>query len=208
AIEMAGTIMGTYVSPVLRGRSYVRADDMRKNLRASGWKTVYNRCLIDRIASAKDKKLFERTLADPPELTFDNAKATFGPYLEHPRSHILRGLAEAFVDLDPAYKSHSKVKIGVKGLPKRVIIPNWGSYSGTYGKDKFRDIVNALAAYRGQPLMEWEEFQAIAAAHQAGQDAALDGRKVAWKDRYSEGEYQTINRGMTVRRFANGNAHV
>lgn len=208
AVEMAGTIMGTYVNPVLRGRAYVRADEMRRNLRASGWKALYNRCQIDRIASAKDKKLFERTLADPPELTFGNAKATFGPYLENPRAHILRGLAETFADLDPAYKSHSKVKIGVKGLPKRVIIGGWGEYSGTYGKDKFRDIVNALAAYRGQPLMEHEEFQAIAAAHKAGDDAVLDGRKVAWKDRYREGEYQTLDRGMTVRRFANGNAHV
>lgn len=208
AIEMAGTIMGTYVEPVLRGRAYVYADAMRKNLRASGWKALYNQCQIDRIASAKDKKLFERTLADPPDLTFDNAKATFGPYLENPRAHILRGLAETFADLDPAYKSHSKVKIGVKGLPKRVIIGSWGEYSSTYGKDKFRDIVNALAAYRGQPLMEHEEFQAISAAHGAGEDAILDGRKVAWKDRYREGEYQTLDRGMTVRRFANGNAHV
>lgn len=208
AVEMAGTIMGTYVEPVLRGRAYAHADQMRKNLRASGWKALYNRCQIDRIASAKDKKLFERTLADPPELTFDNAKATFGPYLENPRSHILRGLAETFADLDPAYKSHSKVKIGVKGLPKRVIISSWGDYSGTYGKDKFRDIVNALAAYRGQPLMEHEEFQAISAAHRAGEDAVLDGRKVAWNDRYREGEYQTLDRGMTVRRFGNGNAHV
>jgi hypothetical protein len=208
AVEMAGTIMGTYVEPVLRGRAHVHASDMRKNLRASGWKALYNRCQIDRIASAKDKKLFERTLADPPELTFDNAKATFGPYLENPRAHILRGLAETFADLDPAYKSHSKVKIGVKGLPKRVILSGWGEYSGTYGKDKFRDIVNALAAYRGQPLMEHEEFQAIAAAHNAGDDAVLDGRKVAWKDRYREGEYQTLDRGMTIRRFGNGNAHV
>ncbi|MBN7764088.1 DUF4942 domain-containing protein, partial [Nitratireductor aquibiodomus] len=208
AIEMAGTIMGTFVEPVLRGRAYVFADAMRKNLRASGWKTLYNRCQIDRIASAKDKKFFEKTLVDPPELTFENAKATFGPYLENPRAHILRGLAETFTDLDPAYKSHSKVKIGVKGLPKRVIISGWGSYSGTYGKDKFRDIVNALAAFRGQPLMEHEEFQAIGAAHGAGEDAVLDGRKVPWKDRYREGEYQPLDRGMTIRRFGNGNAHV
>lgn len=208
AIEMAGTIMGTYVNPVLRGRGYVHANEMRKNLLSSGWKAIYGRLNIDRIASAKDKKLFEQTLADPPELNFDNAKATFGPYLENPRAHILRGLAETFADLDPAYKSHSKVKIGVKGLPKRVIIGGWGEYSGTYGKDKFRDIVNALAAYRGQPLMEHEEFQAIAAAHNTGDDAVLDGRKVAWKDRYREGEYQTLDRGMTVRRFGNGNAHV
>ncbi|MBT1154341.1 DUF4942 domain-containing protein [Aminobacter anthyllidis] len=209
AIEMAGTIMGTYVEPILRGKAYVHADNMRKNLVSSGWKAIYSRLNIDRIASAKDKKLFERTLAAPPELTFDNAKATFGPYLENPRSHILRGLAETFADLDPAYKSHSKVRIGVKGLPKRVIISSWGNYSGTYGKDKFRDIVNALAAYRGQPLMEWEEFNAIAMMHRAGGDGILDGREASETDRYGKvTTAQTIDRGMTVRTFSNGNAHV
>jgi len=209
AVEMAGTIMGTYVNPVLLGRAYVHANDMRKNLLSSGWKAIYGRLNIDRIASAKDKKLFERTLADPPELTFDNAKATFGPYLENPRAHILRGLAETFADLDPAYKSHSKVKIGVKGLPKRVIISSWGEYSGTYGKDKFRDIVNALAAYRGQPLMEWEEFNALAIMHRAGGDGTLDGREVTETDRYGKVTViKTLDRGMTVRRFGNGNAHV
>lgn len=209
AVEMAGTIMGTYVNPVLRGRATVSARDMRTNLRASGWKALYNRCQIDRIASAKDKKLFERTLADPPELTFDNAKATFGPYLENPRSHILRGLAEVFADLDPAYKSHSKVKIGVKGLPKRVILSSWGEYSSTYSKDKFRDIVNALAAYRGEPLMDYAEFRAIAVAHRAGEDAVLDGRSYFEPSRYGEPEeVKTIDRGLTVRRFSNGNAHV
>lgn len=209
AVEMAGTVMGTYVDPVLRGKAYVHEREMRKNLRASGWKALYNRCQIDRIASARDKKLFEQTLADPPELTFDNAKATFGPYLENPRQHILRGLAETFADLDPAYKSHSKVKIGVKGLPKRVILSSWGSYSGTYGKDKFRDIVNALAAYRGQPLMEWAEFNAIAMQLRSGGDAILDGREVSETDRYGKVEVaKTYDRGMTVRVFGNGNAHV
>ncbi len=208
-IERAGTIMGTYVAPILRGNSYVHASDMKKNLLSSGWKAIYGRLQIDRIASAKDKRLFERTLADPPELTFDNAKATFGPYLENPRSHILRGLAETFTDLDPAYKSHSKVKIGVKGLPKRVILSNFGSYYGTYGRDKLRDIVNALAAYRGQPLMENSEFNAIDRAHRLGEDAILDGRVYVSEERYGKAdEYQTFDRGITIRKFGNGNAHV
>ncbi|MCO5072085.1 MAG: DUF4942 domain-containing protein [Rhizobiaceae bacterium] len=191
AVEMAGTIMGTYVNPVLRGKAYVFADEMRKNLRASGWKALYNRCQIDRIASAKDKKLFEQTLADPPELTFDNARATFGPYLENPRSHILRGLAETFADLDPAYKSHSKVKIGVKGLPKRVILSNVGGYE-SYGRNKLRDIVNALASYRGEPIAEHAEFSEIDNLHSY--------------IRATEGD-ATV-RGLTVRKFKNGNAHV
>ena len=205
-LELAASVQGKYVSPVTRHRPHISARDLRENLLKSGWKAIYDRLQIDMIATAKDKKLFERTLEQPPELTFDNAKATFGDYLMRPRYHILRGLAEVFADLDPAYKSHSKVKIGVRGLPKRVII-HWGEYSG-YGRDKFRDIVNALAAYRGQPLMTNDEYGAIQAAHSAGEDAVLDGRQIEWKDRYREGTYQTLNRGLTIRKFANGNAHV
>lgn len=208
AIEMAGTVMGTYVGPVLRTRGYPQAREMQKNLLQSGWKAVYNRLNIDEIASANDKRLFERTLADPPPLTYDNAKATFGPYLENPRAHILRGLAETFSGLDPTYRSHSKVKIGVKGLPKRVILSGFGSW-GSYGFDKLRDVVNALAAYRGQPLMTQDELQAVGMAHRLGEDAILDGRAYRSEERYGkQDEYQTFPRGVTVRKFGNGNAHV
>src|SRR5690606_17542668 len=126
-IESAGVVMGTYVSPVLRGRSYVNARDMQKNLLQSGWKAIYNRLNIDMIASANDKRLFERTLADPPALTPETVRSTFAHYYADPRKHILRGLAEAFASLDPAYRSHAKVKIGVKGLPKRVILHSVGA---------------------------------------------------------------------------------
>lgn len=208
AVEMAGTIMGTYVNPVLRGRAHVSANDMRKNLRASGWKALYNRCQIDRIASAKDKKLFERTLADPPELTFDNAKATFGPYLENPRSHILRGLAEVFADLDPAYKSHSKVKIGVKGLPKRVIISGLGSIHG-YGRDRLRDVLNALAAYQGKPLIEYHELSLILEDGDALRVTREVPKGNTKRERDNSDETETIiGRDVWLKRYANGNGHL
>ncbi|PWL18843.1 SAM-dependent methyltransferase [Falsochrobactrum shanghaiense] len=208
AVEMAGTIMGTYVNPVLRGRAHVSANEMRKNLRASGWKTLYNRCQIDRIASAKDKKLFERTLADPPELTFDNAKATFGPYLENPRSHILRGLAEVFADLDPAYKSHSKVKIGVKGLPKRVIISGLGSIHG-YGRDRLRDVLNALAAYQGKPLIEYHELSLILEDGDTLRVTREVPKGNTARQRAGSDETETIiGRDVWLKRYANGNGHL
>ena len=191
AVGMAGTVMGTYVAPVLRGSAYVYADDMRRNLLQSGWKAIYSGLQIDRIPSANDKRLFEQTIAAPPPLTFENAKATFGPYLENPRQHILRGLAETFAGLDPAYRSHSKVKIGVDGLPKRVVIQNFGGY-GSYGRDKLRDILNALAAYRGEPLVEHADF------------AAIDGLHSYIETRAGEA---TI-RGQKLRKFKNGNAHL
>lgn len=205
-LELAASIQGKFVAPVTRHRPYLSARELRSNLLKSGWKAVYDRLQIDRIASAKDKKLFERTLEDPPELTFDNAKATFGDYLMRPRYHILRGLAEVFADLDPAYKSHSKVKIGVKGLPKRVIV-HWGGYRG-YGRDKFNDMANALAAYQGKPPIEYAEIAAVNECHHRGEDGILDGRPVGKIKTGQDESYIPPNRGLTVRKFGNGNAHV
>jgi SAM-dependent methyltransferase len=185
ALQMAGTVWGQYVEPI-GSQSYLHADRIRKNLLISGWKAVQARLEIDRIASAKDKQRFERDLANPPLLTLDNAKATFGDYLMRPRFHILKGLAEAFVDLDPAYKSHSKVKIGVEGLSKRIILTGWGEYNSGYGVDRFQNIVNALATYQGRPHIAWTEVREV--------------------DR--TGDTPMPERGLTVRRYLNGNAHI
>jgi hypothetical protein len=180
-IESAGCVMGTYAEPVLRGRSYVHASDMRRNLLKSGWKAIYNRLNIDMIASANDKRLFERTLADPPPLTAEIVRSTFAHYYANPRLHILRGLAEAFADLDPAYKSHAKVKIGVKGLPKRVILSGFGGWSG-YGRDRVRDILNALALYQGKALLNHDELSAL--WHST--DALKESRDI-WLKKYENG---------------------
>lgn len=205
-LEIAASVQGKYVSPITRHRPHVYASELRSILLKSGWQAVYDRLQIDRIASAKDKKLFEQTMQSPPELTFDNAKATFGDYLMRPRFHILRGLAEVFADLDPAFKSHSKVKIGVKGLPKRIII-YWGDYGG-WGRDKFRDVANAIAAYQGKPGIEYAEFSQMDACFKAGEDAILDGKPIVTYRSGKEEEYTPPARGLTVRKFANGNAHV
>jgi hypothetical protein len=208
-LEMAACIQGKFVGNITRHRPFIYPDELRKNLLKSGWKAIYDRLQIDMIASAKDRKLFERTLEDPPALTFDTAKATFGDYFIRPRFHILRGLAETFADLDPAFKSHSKVKIGVKGLPKRVIISNVGSW-GSYGRDKIRDMVNALAVFNGLPLMDSAEFGSLDKlhgiyGHQAG-EVALDGsHHVTVVD---GAEKKAPDRGLTIRKFQNGNAHV
>jgi hypothetical protein len=206
ALQMAGTVQGCYVEPI-GSKSHLYASSIRKNLLSSGWRAIYNRLDIGRVASAKDKQLFERTIADPPPLTMDTAKATFGDYLIRPRYHILRGLAEAFTDLDPAYKSHAKVRIGVKGLPKRIILQGWG-YSG-FSRDKLRDILNALAAYQGKPHVEYIEIAEMDAELRMGRDAAFCSR-VLQRHVIGDGdrEYLAPDRGVTVRGFANGNAHI
>ncbi len=204
-LQMSATVMGQFVENI-GSRSFLHANVIRKNLLKSGWKAVYERLEIGRVATAKDKQLFERTIADPPALTLETAKATFGDYLVRPRFHILRGLAEVFSDLDPAFKSHSKVKIGVKGLPKRLILRGWGDYSYEYVRDRFRSIVNALANYQGLPHITYDEETAIGRAHLNRDDAVLDGRMVI-KAVDSE-EVFGPDRGLTVRKFENGNAHL
>lgn len=207
-LEMSACVGGAYGGTVFgRGAPSIYEKDLRKILLVSAWKAIYSRLNIDRLASAKDKRKWESTFADPPPLTMDNAIATFGDYLMRARWHLLRGLAEVFSDLDPAYKSHSKVKIGVKALPKRVIISGFGGY-GSYGRDKLRDIVNALAAYRGQTLMEHAEFDAIDAAHRRGEDAHLDGRPIKAYRGGKDVEWTPPDRGVWIRRFHNGNAHL
>ncbi|MBY0391838.1 MAG: DUF4942 domain-containing protein [Novosphingobium sp.] len=207
-LDMAATVQGTYVERVAQ-RPYLHVDTLRRNLLKSGWRAVYQRLQIDAIASAKDRKLFEQALANPPPLTVETAKATFGDYLIRPRFHILRGLAEAFCALDPAYKSHSRVRIGVKGLPKRVVLNHWGGFSSTYGRERFEDMANALAAYRRQPPVEWCEMLDIDDQHKAGSDAVMNGRVLKrYRNAGQEEEYHAPNRGLTIRKFGNGNAHV
>lgn len=213
AIEMAGCVMGTYAEPVLRGRAYVNAGDMRKNLLKSGWKAIYNRLNIDMIASANDKRLFERTLADPPPLTAEIVRSTFAHYYADPRKHILRGLAEAFAGLDPAYRSHAKVKIGVKGLPKRVILHNvagYGSPHGSYGRDRLRDILNALAAYQGKPLLTHAELAAILDDGDALRiDQEIPDRSQSKWERERDPKFvKVIGRDVWLKRYSNGNGHL
>jgi hypothetical protein len=213
AIETAGCVMGTYAEPVLRNRSYVHANDMRRNLLKSGWKAIYNRLNIDMIASANDKRLFERTLADPPPLTPNVVRSTFAHYYANPRLHILRGLAEAFVDLDPAYKSHAKVKIGVKGLPKRVILHNvaaYGSPHGSYGRDRLRDIINALATYQGKPLLTHTEIGLILENGDALRvtQEHPDPSQSKYERERNPKFVTVIGRDVWLKRYSNGNGHL
>lgn len=209
AIEAAGCVMGAYAEPVLRGKAYVYAESMRKNLLKSGWKAIYTGLNVETIASANDKRLFEQTMADPPPLTYDTARATFGKYLMNPRQHILRGLAETFSSLDPAYKSHSKVKVGVAGLPKRVILSNVHGY-GSWGRDKMRDIINALAAYQGKPLVTHAELTMLEKDGEALRVTSEHPDPFQSKyDRERDPKMvRTIGRDIWLKTFANGNGHL
>lgn len=185
-------------------------------LLASAWKHVYAGLNIEKIASAKDRSQFATSLEKPPEFTLDNIRATFADYVGNSRFHILKGLAEAFADLDPAYKSHSKVRVGVTGLPKRVVINNIGSYFSSYGWDKIRDIINALAGYQGKPHVDGKDMAALREngdALRVTQEVPDTNVSTSERRRRKElGEPEktvlVFGRGIWLKTFKNGNGHL
>lgn len=150
SVKINSCIKGHYAGSPLKGHMSLYKEDMKRILNSSAWQAFYKDSNVYKLCTPKEKSIFERELNNPPEFTIDNLKATFGKYIENPRYHMLRALAETFGDLDPAYKSHEKVKIGVKGLPKRVIISK--TYFSHYHSDKLLSIINALKIYQNSPL--------------------------------------------------------
>lgn len=200
ALRMAATIGGTFGN-VSINTGNVDLRQLKRSLLCSAWKHVYDVLQIDRLASAKDKRRFEQSIADPAPFTLDNIRATFGHYIADPRGSILRGLAEVFSDLDPAYKSHEKVKIGVAGLPKRIVIANVGGF-GSWGKDRLESVINALAVYQGKPLITWPEMDALL----KDGEALLVTREIP--SREADNPITWIGRGIRLKRFQNGNGHL
>jgi 2-polyprenyl-3-methyl-5-hydroxy-6-metoxy-1,4-benzoquinol methylase len=89
-----------------------------------------------------------------------------------------------------------------------VIVENVGGW-GSYGLDKVKDIVRALALYRGQEVIQPGEFRKLEAlhglwGHKAG-EVVFDGNHI---DQKVDADVRAPERGITVRKFKNGNAHV
>ena len=207
-LRAAACVQGYHGQETIVDARGIELSTLTANLTRSGWLAVWDQLNVGDIASAKDKKLWAQSMASPVAPTLDNLRATFANYLDNPRQTILRGLAEAFADLDPAYKSHEKVKIGVKGLPKRVILTYMTSFYASSGGDKLRDILNALAAYQGKPLLTHQEHSLI----MRDGDALRDGGEHECPHQSKwEAEKKMIKvsaRGIWLKRFSNGNGHL
>ncbi len=185
-MQSAATIGGSYVGEIVRSMSAPSERTALERLLQSAWRHVYDGLNIGKIATAKDRSQFDLALQNPPPFTIDNLRATFGHYVKDPRHHILKGLAECFCGLDPAYRSHSKVKIGVAGLPKRVILNAVGDYG--WGMDRLTDMINALNTYCERPMIGYNEIRDLVKSSRNGKGA----------------EYH----GLTIYHYKNGNAHV
>lgn len=199
-IVSAATIGGAYPGFTLDvGRLDDR--DIERALLRSAWRHFYELYNLEQIASAKDKARIKRMFEQPPPFTLDSLRAEFGDYIADPRGSVLRGLAEVFGGLDPAFKSHERMKIGVKGLPKRVIISSVTAHG--WGKDRVRDVLNALAAYQRKPLLTYRELCEI--VERNGEALRFDG--VLPAGRY-EKEQPVVGRGVWLKTHANGNGHL
>lgn len=201
-LKMAATIGGTWGNTTINTGN-VWDTTLQDSLLKSAWRHVYDGLNIEAIASAADKRRFQQAMEKPAPFTIDNIRGTFGRFVADPRGNILRGLAEVFCDLDQAYKSHDKVKIGVAGLPKRIILSNVSDYG--WGRDRLMNVLNAIAAYQGKPLVTWPEISALL----SDGDALLTTRTIEKPQRYGEPEkIPVIARGVRLKRFQNGNGHL
>jgi hypothetical protein len=199
AIKAACCIGGTFPPDRLETGRITKTDAQRILLK-SAWRHLYQYYKLPDIIPAADKRRLEMMFEKPPSFTVDNIRSEIGDYVADPWGTILRGLAEVFATLDPAFKSHEKVKIGVKGLPKRVILSNVSGY-GTWGRDRLRDILNALAAYQGKPLVEYAEIEALM---KDGQALLREWCQID----HSGKPHDYPARGIWLKRFQNGNGHL
>ncbi|HEY6030483.1 MAG TPA: DUF4942 domain-containing protein [Gaiellaceae bacterium] len=200
ALKMGATVGGTF-GDVSIDTGDVSEDSLRRCLLRSAWKHVYEAMNIKLLASPRDKKRFAQSLADAPPFTLDNLRATFGDYVKNPRRSMLRAFAEVFCDLDPYYKSHEKMKVGVKGLPKRIILSNVGGYS-SWGRERLEATLNALAVMQGKPTVTYREIEALLKR----EDALLADGEIPG-GRYEE-PVKVVGRGVRLRKHGNGNGHL
>lgn len=217
-LHASATIGGSYGGALFRHSDPTPGEQaVRKSLLTSAWKRVYDGLQIKQFNSAQDRKKWEMSMENPPEFTIENLRATFGDFVINPRHHMLKALAECFCSLDPAYKSHSKVKIGVQGLPKRIILTNVNGY-GSWGRERLGDVLGALAVYRGEPRPEYSEVENLiaAAAHDPAEwlrpgdiaDIAEWSRPKTWREQEAYTPPPLVGKGVTLKRFANGNGHL
>lgn len=180
---------------------YLSEADAAKRIKASTWNAIYIALNLDKVFSASDKKKFESMLGSPLDITPENLQDIFGRFWENPRFYVLKGLAEVFTKLDPFYKSHSNFGVGVKGLPKRIILNGFGAwYSG--GADQLKDICAAMLqvkpdAWLGEfvPEAERKTYQQIINDNTSSIYAKIEPFKIE-------------QLGLEIKRFRNGNAHI
>lgn len=202
AVVNACTIGGTFAGVNLKTGS-IGQHEAAGALLKSAWRHCWALYGLEAIASAETRRRVHQMFEAPPAFTVDAIREQFGDLVMDPWGSILRGLAEVFSCLDPVFKSHEKMKVGVKGLPKRIILRSVAGYGrSVYRGEQLRDVLNALAAYQRKPLCEHAEISAI-----LNNGEALLKPWTAPKTLYSP-ERDFPARGVWLKTFENGNGHL
>jgi hypothetical protein len=200
--------------------SNIYKNDIVKSLKTSAWRTVYQRWNLVNIMPLNDIQRFENAMQNPPEFNYDSVVATFGDYLLKSRYYILKNLADAFCALEPFYKSHDKVKIGVKGLPKRVVLEGYRDtynlhikHDGTIDvscnmKERIKRFLNPLAVYQGKKIWDYQEINLLCETGDRLKNVFKDGEFDRSKNVFIEGGLQYPERGISIKKFKNGNVHI
>lgn len=165
----------------------------REHTDACVWVHLLQATGMDRMMDATALQEFMAQLStDPVEVSEDNVYASLQGLAQDSRLIFQRGLARAFADLDPRFKSHDAFKLGARIIITRCFneMGSWSYY--TKARATIRDVERVLAVLDGQ-------------APDPGElEAAVDASREGWGPR--QGYVET--RYLRIRTFKNGNAHL
>ena len=175
-------------------------DDFKRVARhvvdAGVWARVVQMTGLESLMDKKAKdELRQSMLTDPPEVTEDNILATVENFALQANEIFQRGIAEAFSNLDPRFKSHDGWKIGSRVILSHAF-DSWGSWSYHHNRqDTLSDIERTFRVLDGK--RPDEPFNGVV-------DAIRAERGFGGGARQSEIDADYFK----VRIFRNGNAHL
>lgn len=181
-------------------------ENMQGSLLRAAWNRVWITWIKD-IASSADAAMIEVMLQEPPEFTMENLKDKFGSYIADPKAAALRGMAEVFSSLDPFYRSHTKVGVGRKGLPKKIILSNVIECAYVVSTGPIEDVVNALRVYRVQERLKSGQVRECLNRAIKG-DGTCELSDVTGVYEHNGTRTNEFNDGISFRTFKNGNVHI
>ena len=196
----AAACVGTaYGGPLLRDSSGPAPWAMEALSWKSAWRHIYE-------GPRRRDRLGRRQAplrADAGEtagFTLAEIRERFGDYLLNPRHHILRGLAEVFCGLDPAYRSHSKGQ-GRRRRPAEAGDPAVGRRLWRLGHRPTPRRAERPRRVSAPAARDLAELRALLDDGEACLAGKGSGPATASRSR-------TVARGVRLRRFANGNGHL
>lgn len=164
----------------------------RQQLDARAWKHLLAVSGLDKAMDLTAKEQFDATLCgEVPELTEDNILATFASLGEDARLIFARGVARAFSQLDPRFRSHDAFR-----FEDRVVLTHVFDAFGFMSermRDMFLDIERVFAVLDGREPEGWVLVEAIREAR----GRSLSPRQGSVDSRY-----------FKIRTFKNGNMHL